>query len=54
MEKTIKQNTYGNLKINNDEKDMVQIWGELDSNDPQVIFITREKLNDFIEVLKTI
>jgi len=51
MEKTIKQKAYGDLKVNNDEKDMVQVWGELHTNDPQVVFISREKLPDFIKAM---
>lgn len=33
------------------EKDHIQIWGELDSEDPQVVFIRRDRVKQVIEVL---
>lgn len=47
MAKTLKQLHYGNLEIDAREKDVIQII-----NKDDLIFIERENLPEFIELLK--
>jgi len=52
MKMKIKQKKYQDLEIENREKDMVQIWGEQNTNDPQVIFIERANIDKLIKILE--
>lgn len=40
------------LEIDNSEQDAVIIWGELESDDPQVVIIYRHNIDKFISALE--
>lgn len=51
MKKKIKKG-YGQIEIDQRESDVILIWGETDTNDPQVVAIKREDLEGFIKILR--
>lgn len=47
---TIKQSHYGNLEIDNREKDTILVWN-MQKDDPQVVHIERSKISEFLKQL---
>lgn len=46
----IKQKNYGNIEVDNSEKDIVQIINN--ESDPQIISIERDKIDELIKALE--
>jgi len=49
--KKLKQKHYGTIEVDQREKDVIIIWGSLDTDDPQCVHVCREDLDKFVKIL---